>query len=284
MKSKPFLSTLFIIALLVLIPYLLWANKTPELTTYTVHSSTLPDAFSGFRIAHVSDLHNTELGKNNKKLLKLLKRSRPDMIAITGDLIDFRHTDINAALKFVRAASKVAPCYYVTGNHESRTSQYSYLKEKLEKIGVTVLENDRLILEHNGETITLLGIHDPTFDSDYVHIGSSYVLKKNLSNLMPTDDSFVLLLTHRPEHFELYAKLGIDLSLAGHAHGGQIRIPFIGGLFAPHQGFFPQYDSGMHTIGNSALIVSRGLGNSSFPLRINNRPELVLVELKSASQ
>lgn len=280
MKYKLILPVLFVAFALIL--WILWANTAPELTTYTVKSPKLPNSFSGFRIAHISDLHNAQLGENNENLLTLLEKADPDIIAITGDLVDSRRTDIDVSLNFVEAAAKIAPCYYVTGNHESRISEYQTLRDGLLAIGVTVLENSTVSLTRNGESITLIGVNDPTFHPEYIQKGSYSVMEETLQKLPINADNFNLLLTHRPELLELYEKYGIHLSLSGHAHGGQFRLPFIGGLFAPHQGFFPKYDSGLHTIGNSNLIVSRGLGNSSFPIRINNRPEIILIELKSS--
>ena len=274
-----FLFFLFLFAFTV---WILWANTAPEITSYCVQSPDLPEAFSGFRIAHISDLHNQELGKNNQKLLKLLQTSSPDIIAITGDLIDSRRTDVETALKFVEEAAKIAPCYYVTGNHESRTSDYDSLKDGLLALGVTVLENQSISVTHNGASITLLGAHDPTFHPDYIQIGTAAVMEQTLNSFDLPKDGFTVLLSHRPELLDIYASQSISLTLSGHAHGGQFRLPFIGGLFAPHQGFFPKYTSGHHIQGTSSLIISRGLGNSSFPLRFNNRPELVLIELKSS--
>lgn len=281
MKYKLILPVLFVAFALIL--WILWANTAPELTTYTVKSPKLPNSFSGFRIAHISDLHNAQLGENNENLLTLLEKADPDIIAITGDLVDSRRTDIDVSLNFVEAAAKIAPCYYVTGNHESRISGCKTLKDGLLALGVTILENRTIPLTRDGESITLLGVDDPTFHPEYVQKGSYSVMEETLQKLSIDSNNFNLLLTHRPELLELYEKYGIDLSLAGHAHGGQFRLPFLGGLFAPHQGFFPKYDSGHHTSGSSHLIISRGLGNSSFPLRINNRPELILIELKKSS-
>ena len=281
MTNKHLFQFLFFAALLAITVWLFWANTAPELTKYSLRSPDLPEAFSGFRIAHISDLHNDELGKDNEKLLKLLQTSAPDIIAITGDLIDSRRTDVETALKFMEEAAKIAPCYYVTGNHESRVSAYLPLKEGLENLGVTVLENRSISLTHNGASITLLGVNDPTFHPDYVQKGSAAVMEEILSGLDLPEEGFTLLLSHRPELLDLYASHNISLTLSGHAHGGQFRLPFLGGLFAPHQGFFPKYTSGHHTQGNSSLIISRGLGNSSFPLRFNNRPELILIELQT---
>lgn len=267
--------------LIALILWIIWGNTALQLNTYVISSDTLPIAFDGYRIAHISDLHNAEMGKDNKNLLNVLKESRPDMIAITGDLIDSRHTDIEVALQFAEEAVKIAPCYYVAGNHEARVSEYDDLKSGLTELDVIVLEDQRIDLEQNGETITLIGINDPSFQTDYLFGDSEAVVKTHLQELVNDSNSFTLLLSHRPELFEIYASSEIDLVLSGHAHGGQFRLPFVGGLVAPNQGLFPEYDAGLYTDKNTNMVVSRGIGNSIVPFRLNNRPEVVLIELKS---
>ena len=266
--------------LLALIIWIAWGNSALELNTYTINSPLLPDGFDGFRIAHVSDLHNTEIGKDNKKLLAMLQDAEPDIIAITGDLIDSRNTDVEVALQFIREAVKIAPCYYVTGNHESRISEYSVLKAGMETAGVVILEDARTEISLGGETITLIGVNDPSFRTNDLSGDSVTVMDAKLTQLHADDDGFTILLSHRPELFDTYVKNNIDLVLSGHAHGGQFRLPFIGGLVAPHQGMFPQYDAGLYTEENTNMIVSRGVGNSIFPFRINNRPEVILIELQ----
>ena len=283
MKHKRRNIILIAIALLlvVLIIWTAWGNTALELNTYTIVSDELPDAFDGYRIAHVSDLHNAEMGDGNEKLLAMLREAEPDIIAITGDLIDSRNTDIAVALAFAEEAVQIAPCYYVTGNHEARISEYDELKAGLESAGVTVLENERVEIELSGETITLLGVDDPSFKEDYLFGDSAAVISTRLAELTTEDDGFAVLLSHRPELFDTYVESGVDLVLSGHAHGGQFRLPFVGGLVAPNQGFFPEYDSGQYTEGNTNMIVSRGIGNSLFPFRFNNRPEVILIELKA---
>ena len=249
--------------LLALVVWTVWGNTALELNTYTVGSKELPDAFDGYRIAHVSDLHN------------------PDIIAITGDLIDSRNTNIEVALAFAEKAMKIAPCYYVTGNHEARVSECAELKAGLEAAGVVVLENERGEIELSGETITILGVDDPSFNTDYLFGDSASVVSNTLAEISTEDDGFAVLLSHRPELFDTYVACGVDLALSGHAHGGQFRLPFVGGLVAPNQGLFPKYDSGLYTEGNTNMIVSRGIGNSILPFRFNNRPEVILIELKA---
>ena len=207
--------------------------------------------------------------------MELIREAQPDIIAVTGDLIDERHTDMGAALDFVRESVKIAPVYYVPGNHEARLSDYRELKSGLEAAGAVVLE-DRAELY---KEVNIIGLADPNFAlSGNVPGESGAMVRAKLSGLVDPG-RYNLLLSHRPELFEAYRDSGINLALTGHAHGGQFRLPFIGGLIAPDQGFFPRYDSGLYTEGQANMVVSRGLGNSIVPLRFNNRPEVVIVEL-----
>ena len=265
--------------LLVLIVWTAWGNTALERNTYTISSRELPDAFDGYRIAQVSDLHNAEFGEGNERLLDMLREAEPDMIAITGDLIDSRKTNIVVALAFAKEAVKIAPCYYVSGNHEARVSEYQDLKTGLEEAGVTVLDDAQVKIEVSGESITVIGVNDPSFHADYLTSGAE-VMDRKLSELSSEDAGFTLLLSHRPELFDAYVAHDMDLVLTGHAHGGQFRLPLIGGLIAPNQGLFPKYDAGLYSDGSTNMIVSRGLGNSIIPFRFNNRPEVVLIELK----
>ena len=259
--------------------WIAWGNTALEVNTYNVAHKDLPESFNGFRIAQVSDLHDAEIGKENSRLIAMLRDANPDIIAFTGDMVDSRRTDIDATLRFVNEAVKIAPCYYVTGNHEANIEEYDELKAGLIAAGVTVLENERVELELDGETITIIGIHDLLFDESGRSGSKKAITRAFLNELVKEDDGFTLLLAHRPEVFDVYVESGIDLALTGHVHGGQFRIPFVGGLYVPNQGFFPEYDAGLFTEDNTNMIISRGIGNSAFPFRINNRPEIVLVEL-----
>ena len=268
--------------LLVLIVWTAWGNTALERNTYTISSRELPDAFDSYRIAQVSDLHNAEFGDGNQRLLDMLREAEPDMIAITGDLIDSRRTDLAVALAFAKEAVQIAPCYYVSGNHEARVSEYQELKAGLAAAGVTVLDDAQVKIEVSGESITVIGVNDPSFSADYLS-GDAAVIDQKLSELAAEDPGFTILLSHRPELFDTYVAHDMDLVLTGHAHGGQFRLPLIGGLIAPNQGLFPKYDDGLYSEGNTNMIVSRGIGNSIIPFRFNNRPEVVLIELKSQS-
>ena len=267
------------ICLVVISAWIVLGNTNLEITEYYVTSARIPDSFDCFEIAQISDLHNAEFGDENKDLLVLLSQIKPDVIALTGDLIDSRHTDIDIALDFAGKAVHIAPVYFVTGNHEARVPEYGELKTGLVDLGVTVLENQKVQISKDGESITLMGIQDPSFRTDYLFGDTESVSRQAITSLQNESDGFTVLLSHRPELFDLYVDTGVDLVFSGHAHGGQFRLPFVGGLVAPNQGFFPKYDAGQFTEENTTMIVSRGVGNSIIPFRINNPPELVVVEL-----
>ena len=254
---------------------LLWGNRSIVTTEYTVSSPALPAAFEGLRIVQISDLHNNSFGKENRRLLRAMENAAPDLIFVTGDLLDSRRTDPETALNFIRQATKLAPVYYVVGNHEGRIPEdYLPLEREMEKLNVTVLRNRSVPLEWEGQELRIAGIDDPSFFS------SQEEFLEKLHRLCD-DDSYTLLLSHHPELLDAYADAEAELVFSGHAHGGQVRLPWIGGLYAPHQGSFPAYDAGLFTEDATSMIVSRGLGNSLFPLRIFNRPELVVAELKT---
>ena len=269
------------ILLIILMVWTIRGNTALELNKHAIKSYKLPSEFDGFMIAQISDLHNAEIGEDNEKLLSMIKEANPDIVAITGDMIDSRRMDIQVALDFAREAVKIAPCYYVNGNHELRVLEYEELKEGLEDLGVIILENAKATITKEDESLTIIGLSDPSLESGYIYTEEGEVLNLYLNKLSKEDDNYKILLSHRPEYFDLYCEAGIDIVLSGHAHGGQIRLPFVGGIIAPHQGFFPKYDGGLYEKDETNMIVSRGIGNSLFPLRFNNRPEVVLIELQA---
>ncbi len=262
--------------LVCLCSWIVWGNTAIEINEYTIKSERLPSEFSGFRIAQISDLHNAEFGDNNAELVEKLQTAEPDIILLTGDLIDSRKTKIAVAVQFASACVKLAPTYYVSGNHESRGG-YETLKEGLVSVGVTILEDAETFIEKDGARIRFMGVMDPAFRKNVYETETEY-MKQTLSNFS-WDAEYTVLLSHRPELFTCYAEVGADLIFSGHAHGGQFRLPFVGGMFAPDQGFFPSYDAGLHTQEQTNMLVSRGLGNSLFPFRVNNRPEIVVATL-----
>jgi predicted MPP superfamily phosphohydrolase len=167
----------------------------------------------------------------------------------------------------------------VRGNHESRGG-YAQLQDGLLASGVTVLENQETFMEKDGERIRLIGVVDPDFRKNVYQTDTAY-MQETLS-AFSWGAEYTVLLSHRPELFDSYVEVGADLVFSGHAHGGQFRIPFLGGLFAPDQGFLPKYDAGLYQQSRTSMFVSRGIGNSLFPFRVNNRPEIIVVTLSNA--
>ena len=262
---------LFCLAVLTaLAAYIWWGNTSITVTEFAVSAPTLPEEFSGYRIAQISDLHNAQFGDGNQTLLKKLAQCRPDIIVLTGDLIDSRRTNVSVAADFAARATRIAPTYYVTGNHEARVpADYQQLRSAMLASGVHVLENEFVTLGRGSAEISLVGLHDPKFSS----------LQDNLDTLASQTEAYTILLAHHPDLLDIYAHADADLVFSGHAHGGQFRLPVLGGLIAPGQGLLPEYDAGLYQKQDTQMIVSRGLGNSLFPFRLNNRPEIVVAEL-----
>lgn len=277
-KSKRVKYSIGVIAVIIIMAiFFYWQNNGITVTKITFENSKIPNGFDGFKIIHLSDLHNKEFGEAQKKLIKKVNDSNPDLIVFTGDLID--HTkEEKGDESFINAIKDVAPVYYVSGNHEAWSGKYDGLVAKLKENGITVLDNDKVKIEKNGEYINVLGIKDLAFFSN-----DTKVFEDELKKLVDKEESndFKILLWHRPELMDLYVKNSLDLVFSGHAHGGQFRIPFIGGVLAPNRSLFPKYTSGMHTINNTSMIISRGLGNSIIPVRVFNRPEIIDITLKA---
>ena len=267
------------LGLLLLILFFYWQNNDIVITKSVYSASGVPKAFDGFKILQISDLHNKEFGKNQSELMKHTKKLQPDIIVVTGDLIDSHRTDLAVSMEYISQAVKVAPVYYVTGNHEKRSELYTTLEKQLFNAGVNLLDNRSILLERNQEAIALAGMEDPyLLPKEY---GRDAILEDILSSVSgEVPAGFKILLSHRPELIDLYAKHGFDLVFSGHAHGGQFRLPGFGGVIAPGQGLFPKYTSGVIKKNQTSMYVSRGLGNSVIPVRIFNRPELVVVTLR----
>lgn len=294
-KKRIVLISAIAIFLVAVTVWLAWGNSALMITEFTISDDEIPEGFSGFRIAQISDLHDAEFGEENEKLISLLREAEPDIIVITGDFVDRRRTDIELSLNVARMAVEIAPTYFVTGNHEASLSEKDYksLKEGMIDAGVVVLEDDTVALDRGGDKITLMGVNDPIFSKDRSSGADEEttedpdidkkIMDAKLEVLTAASDltDYTVLLSHRPEVFEVYVDHGIDLVISGHLHGGQVRLPFIGGFYTPNQGLFPEIIEGLYYIGDTNIVVSRGLGNSAFPIRVNNRPEIVIIELET---
>lgn len=266
---------LAIIILIIGVYIFLYINNHWIVTTEHVYKSEeVPESFNGFRITQISDLHDAVFGNNQEKLVKKVQETKPDIIFITGDVIDSNRYDLEQSLAAVREFVKIADVYYVLGNHEVASNQINEIYDAMKQIGVTVLPNVSTTISRNGESIELIGIEDPLNGHE-----TQWMLDVARDNT--NKNSLQILLSHRPEFFDTYVQNGIDLVFSGHAHGGQVRIPFVGGLVAPGQGFLPTYTSGAYIQKDTTMYVSRGLGNSTVPYRILNLPEVVVVELQN---
>lgn len=256
-----------------------WGNSALMMENVYISAPEIPTEFAGFKIAQVSDLHNTEFGNDNSELLSMLRNAAPDIIAVTGDITDSaEREDLELVSSFVKQAVQIAPTYYVTGNHEAHIiDEFRLLETEMKQAGVHILHGEDEMIQRGGAAIRVIGIDDPDYS---LLSGSDETVEDSISKLA-SKDTFTVMLSHRPELFETYVENDIDLVLTGHAHGGQFRLPFVGGLIAPNQGFFPEYDAGLYEERDTHMVVSRGLGNSIIPLRFNNPPEVVLIELNN---
>lgn len=265
------------------IPYFYRQSTDLRCSHYVFRSPKVQGPLDGFRIVQVSDLHNHEFGRRSCRLLALIEAQQPDLIVLTGDLVDSYHPGDAKTLAFVGAASKLAPCYAVTGNHEHRMSRerLKAFVSALEKAGARVLRNEAV--ELGPHTTDEAGNPSARGYFRLIGVDCQQGRTATLQKLMEKRDpeELNILLSHKPHYAEFYEKSGVDLVFSGHAHGGQWRLPLVGGVFAPGQGVMPRYTAGMYRLGKTVMCVSRGLGNSSFPLRIGNKPELVRVTLRN---
>ena len=261
MKNK---TIKFILFILFIIGFCFFSNNFIQVSYYNCSYKGNKD----YKIVQVSDLHNKTFGNY---LLNKIKKQNPNIIVVTGDIISSNDTNYENVYNFLNNCSKIANTYYISGNHETcNNKKYKDLLSYLKNLNITFLDNNSIHLDEN---INLIGLKDIN--------GVGYNNFKTSLHKLKDENKFNLLLSHRPELFDLYQEENIDLVLTGHAHGGQWRIPFTNkGIYAPSQGFFPTLIEGIHTKNNTTMIISRGLGNSSFPLRLFNQPELVVINLK----
>ena len=265
--------------LLALVAFCWWQNNGLMVTEYEYALPSEYAQLDGARIAQISDLHSKDFGG---KLERLLEECAPDIVVLTGDLVDRKDQEFSTALALAQASAQMAPTFYAPGNHEAALSwngKYAQLRTDLEQVGVHVLENQAETVEIGTETVNLIGLLDPGFYDAGLETAQAQ-LTQELSQLVQ-EGQLNVLLAHRPSLIESYAQGGAALVLSGHAHGGQVRLPFVGGLVAPDEGWFPRYTSGVYREQDTVEIVSRGLGNSIIPQRLFNRPELVVVTLRA---
>ena len=271
--------------------YIKYNVNTLEVTKYVVENKKVPKEFDGYNIVQISDLHSKLFGENNKKLIQKIKSLNPDIVVVTGDLIDGENNNYNVALDFLKEISKLYRVYYIIGNHEQKSLIKKYKDEykdyfnKLHKIDFVNLDNNKVEIVKGDSNINLYGLTVPyscykyLFDNQETTSIDIDFLEEKLGKV--DREQFNILLAHTPFYFDEYEKWGADLTLCGHVHGGIVRLPIVGGLLSPDRKFFPKYDLGEYTKNKSTMIVSKGLGGSKVLIRVNCKPEIVNIKLKN---
>ena len=261
-----------VVVLAAVVGFFWWQQN--GLSSETISVPSAPDGFAGYRIAVISDLHGKEFGEGNEKLLDYVRDLDPDCIAVVGDLLH-EAAQLDMVPAVARGLAAVAPTYYVTGNHEWAAGVAPELEELLVSCGVHVLSNEYVMLEQGGDRIALLGAEDANGYADQLTVADLAQEVRAREGAV-----YTILLSHRNNHYEQYAAAGIDLTLAGHAHGGLIRLPGTDGLIGPKRELWPAYTAGLYDLDYGQMVVSRGLGNQFPCFRLFNRPDVPLIILE----
>lgn len=271
-------AVLLVLAALLAAGFLLWGNCSLQTTETALVSPALPPAFDGLRIVELADLHGRVFGRGSRRLLAAVRRAEPDLICIDGDLFD-EHTDLAMLPPLLRGLCAIAPVYYVTGNHEWRVPGLRGILAQMRACGVTVLQDDWRVLRRGEDALIVAGTDDPCGPAE----------RKTPAELIADiradagEAAFLLLLAHRNDQLPQWSALGVQAVLAGHCHGGVVRLPFVGGLFGTDRRLFPAWDAGLYRQGETALYVSRGLGYTNVHFRLFNRPEVAVIVLRRGS-
>lgn len=248
---------------------------------YCLHSPRIPEAFDGYRIVQVSDLHGRMMGREQKRLRDAVLALRPDLILITGDWVDrvYKPAEQRAARSMFREMAGIAQTYAILGNHETQSPAMPEILRDVDESPVKLLRNESVIISRGGAGIRLSGLETGITSGLGRATGDPDNLEPVLEAMFggrSAEDPYTILMGHKPEYLPLYAKYRTDLVFSGHAHGGLIRVGRFA-LLAPGQGLFPRYTKGIYREGHTAEIVSCGLGGP----RLGIRPELVLAVLAS---
>ena len=268
-------AVLLVLTALLAAGFLLWGNCSLQTTETALVSSALPPAFDGLRIVELADLHGRVFGRGSRRLLAAVRRAEPDLICIDGDLFD-EYTDLAMLPPLLRGLCAIAPVYYVTGNHEWRVPGLRGILAQMRACGVTVLQDDWRVLRRGEDALIVAGTDDPCGPAE----------RKTPAELIADiraeagEAAFLLLLAHRNDQLPQWSALGVQAVLAGHCHGGVVRLPFVGGLFGTDRRLFPAWDAGLYRQGETALYVSRGLGYTNVHFRLFNRPEVAVIVLR----
>ena len=271
-------AVLLVLTALLAAGFLLWGNCSLQTTETALVSPALPPAFDGLRIVELADLHGRVFGRGSRRLLAAVRRAEPDLICIDGDLFD-EHTDLAMLPPLLRGLCAIAPVYYVTGNHEWRVPGLRGILAQMRACGVTVLQDDWRVLRRGEDALIVAGTDDPCGPAE------RKTPAERIADIRAEagEAAFLLLLTHRNDQLPQWSALGVQAVLAGHCHGGVVRLPFVGGLFGTDRRLFPAWDAGLYRQGETALYVSRGLGYTNVHFRLFNRPEVAVIVLRRGS-
>jgi len=276
------IKNLITISSLALLSALIYFDNTLiKVSRYKIKSDKIPKGFNNFKIVHLSDLHSYGFKNYNIQLIKKINNENPNIIVMTGDMVNKYDTNFEKFLNLSEALSKKYDIYYILGNHEVRLKKddLDFIIQKLKKFGIKVLSNEKVNIMRKKDYINIYGMDIPL--SYYKIINKPSNVEEIINGVLNkcNEKEYNILLAHNPLYFEEYAKNNVDITLSGHVHGGMIRLPFIGALLSPERKFFPKYNSGVYEVNNKKLIVSTGIGHSRPGVRLFNRPEIVSITL-----
>ncbi|MEG1254800.1 metallophosphoesterase [Clostridium sp.] len=263
-------------------------NNMLTISRYNIVSTKIPSSFKGFKILQLSDLHSKSFGKGNDRLIKIIETENPDIIVMTGDMINSRDNNFDIFLNLANNLANSYKVYFILGNNEQKLDmdKNDFLMKKLKEFGINILNNRKVKLTKGTDIINLYGMwfslsYYRDVNSEYSK--DTYFKEENMKNILGVskEKEYNILLTHNPLYFDTYEKWGADLVISGHIHGGLIRLPFVGGLLSPERKFFPKYSAGEYSIGSSKLILNRGLGSKVIIPRVFNRPEISVITLSN---
>ena len=276
----------------ILIGLLLWFvielyidNHTFEITKYRIKDKKIGNSFQNYKIVQLSDLHGKRFGRNNTHLLRTIDKIQPNLIVMTGDMVNNANQDFETLFALISSLYEKYPIYYIKGNHEQGLSSENkkVLYDFLIANEVKYLENEKDVIKIGKDSINLFGMwSDLAFEKQNGEkkFSLSY-MKKLMENAPISKNEFNILLAHNPNQIDIYSKWGADLTLSGHIHGGMVRLPIVGGIFSPDTFLFPKFSKGKYEVNGKSLIVSRGLGRGRRGFRLFNRPELAVIELEN---
>jgi predicted MPP superfamily phosphohydrolase len=258
-------------------------NTLIQVSKYEINSDKIPKEFNKFKIVHLSDFHNYGFRRDNLKMFEIIDEESPDIIVMTGDMVNKYDKDFEKFLSLAETLSKKYKIYYIVGNHEIRLKKedLEYILNKLKGFGIKILKDEKITIARKSAHINLYGLHIPL--SYYKIINRPNNVGKVINKVLKQckEEEFNILLAHNPLFFEEYSKYNVDLTLSGHVHGGMIRLPIVGAILSPERKFFPKYSGGIYEINSKKLVVSRGLGHSKRGMRFLNKRDLVSITLYS---